>query len=116
MTLQKIKGQEGESISVAYLRDLGWQILDRNFTCRYGELDIVARDLDEMLVFCEVKYYQKNAMVHPLEMIGDKQIFRLKKTIDFYIYQKGYHHLMRRLDIMIVRGSGTIDIVPIDEI
>lgn len=47
-------GQRGEQLAAEHLERLGYEILERNFRTRWGELDIVARDRGT-LVFCEVK-------------------------------------------------------------
>lgn len=54
MSYQKRVGEKGEQIAAGYLRGKGYQILDRNYTSRYGELDLVALDSD-CIVFVEVK-------------------------------------------------------------
>jgi putative endonuclease len=48
------RGATGEDRACAYLVDQGFEILERNYRCRVGELDVVARDGDT-LVFVEVK-------------------------------------------------------------
>ena len=53
-------GVHGERIAVTYLTDAGLRVLDRNWRCREGELDIVAREGDA-LVFCEVKTRRASA-------------------------------------------------------
>jgi putative endonuclease len=47
-------GQRGEELAVRHLEARGFEVVERNFRTRYGELDVVARDL-RFLVFCEVK-------------------------------------------------------------
>jgi putative endonuclease len=47
-------GAHGEQVAAEHLMRLGYEILDRNFRSRWGELDIIARD-GRTLVFCEVK-------------------------------------------------------------
>jgi putative endonuclease len=47
-------GQRGEELAVRHLEARGFEVLERNFRTRYGELDVVARD-SRFLVFCEVK-------------------------------------------------------------
>lgn len=47
-------GKIGEEIAVAYLKQNGYQIIERNFECRQGEIDIIAKDKND-LVFVEVK-------------------------------------------------------------
>lgn len=49
-------GQLGERQAILSLEQLGWQVIATNWRCgRFGEIDIIARDLSGMLVFCEVK-------------------------------------------------------------
>jgi putative endonuclease len=48
-------GAEGESVACQYLEGRGFQVLCRNYRCRSGEIDIVARDPDATTVFVEVK-------------------------------------------------------------
>ena len=52
---QREKGAYWEQKAGAYLESIGYEILEYNFRCRMGEIDIIARDGD-YLVFCEVKY------------------------------------------------------------
>jgi putative endonuclease len=47
-------GKAGEDAAVRYLRQLGYRILERNYRCRFGEIDLIARD-GRMLAFVEVK-------------------------------------------------------------
>ena len=47
-------GQRGEQYAAEYLKQHGFRILDRNYHCRYGEVDLVAEDA-KYLVFVEVK-------------------------------------------------------------
>ena len=47
-------GEYGERLAARYLRDAGFTVLDRNWRCEVGEIDLVAR-LDDCLVVCEVK-------------------------------------------------------------
>ena len=52
-----------------YLEALGYEIIQYNYRCKKGEIDLIARD-GEYLVFCEVKYRSKAVMGHPLEAVG----------------------------------------------
>ncbi len=58
-------GKIGEDIACKYLQDKGYTIIERNFRKKWGELDIIAKDPANVLVFIEVKtlqYYSKQAM------------------------------------------------------
>ena len=70
-------GAHGERIAAAYLTDSGLRVLDRNWRCRDGELDIVARDGDA-LVFCEVKTRRAVGFGHPVEAVGHVKQRRLR--------------------------------------
>ena len=48
-------GALGEQVAVEHLQALGWRILQRNWRCRYGELDLIAADGQRTVVFVEVK-------------------------------------------------------------
>jgi putative endonuclease len=62
-------GARGERIAAAFLTDAGLRLLDRNWRCRDGELDIVARDGDA-LVFCEVKTREEHARDLRFDVVG----------------------------------------------
>jgi len=57
-------GSIGEKLAADYLERIGYSILQRNFRCRYGEIDIIACN-SEYLVFCEVKTRKGSAPLHP---------------------------------------------------
>ena len=59
MYVNKETGKLGEDIAVHYLKQNGYVILDRNFECRQGEIDIIALDKKE-IVFIEVKTRTSN--------------------------------------------------------
>lgn len=72
-------GQQGEDLAVAMLTDLGWQIIERNWRCPSGELDVIARDLDSTVVFCEVKTRSGLGFGDPLESITWQKQRRLRQ-------------------------------------
>ena len=71
-------GQDGEQFAVQRLTDDGWTVLDRNWRCREGELDIVARDRDGTLVFCEVKTRSSTWFGEPSEAVGRVKAGRIR--------------------------------------
>jgi putative endonuclease len=72
-------GQIGEDLAVAYLRDSGFVILDRNFRAHRVELDIVAREKNT-LVFCEVKTRRTLQQGSPLEAITPVKMEHLRSA------------------------------------
>jgi len=69
----KIKtGKEGEKIAAAYLKKNGYRIIETNFRCAIGEIDIIAREKDE-LVFLEVKTRRSEDLGFPEQAVGIKK-------------------------------------------
>ena len=71
-------GQDGEALAAQRLIDDGFVVLDRNWRCREGELDIVARDRDGTLVFCEVKTRSSTLFGEPSEAVGRVMAGRIR--------------------------------------
>lgn len=67
-------GRRGEDHAAKYLISLGWKIVERNWRCREGELDIVAFDGDRTIVFVEVKTRAGLGFGSPLESITYKKV------------------------------------------
>jgi putative endonuclease len=55
-----IRGRLGEEYAAAYLLDAGYTIIQRNYRCRYGEIDIIAQK--DVLIFVEVKVVEKTGL------------------------------------------------------
>lgn len=82
-------GSHYESQVAAFLKKNGFQILEQNFRCRSGEIDLIARD-GRYLVFVEVKYRKNGAAGSALEAIGPKKAAQVRKIAGIYLYQKKY--------------------------
>mgnify|MGYP000928666318 FL=1 len=72
-------GASGEALAAAYLTGRGWTILARNWRCRTGEIDIIARDPDGVLVVCEVKTRRGLGFGDPLEALTYAKVKRLRE-------------------------------------
>ncbi|GAA2457925.1 YraN family protein [Streptomyces macrosporus] len=71
-------GRYGEDLAARRLRELGMAVLDRNWRCRSGEIDIVARDADA-LVICEVKTRRAGSYEHPMAAVTPRKAARLRR-------------------------------------
>ncbi len=96
------KGAEFEDLAVAYLKSLGYKILHRNYHCRFGEIDLVAKS-GNTLVFVEVKGGRSKAFGDPAERVDKRKMERLLKCIEEYISKYGV--VDYRLEVVIVRGK-----------
>lgn len=72
-------GENGEQFVADYLTKIGYQIMSRNWRVREGELDIVARDQNGLIIFVEVKTRTSITFGDPLESIDRKKLFRIQK-------------------------------------
>ena len=81
-------GAYGERVAARYLGELGMVVLDRNWRCAAGELDLVLRDGDA-LVFCEVKTRRGTAYGHPLEAVDTAKSDRLVRLADLWMADRG---------------------------
>jgi putative endonuclease len=92
-------GSHGERIAAAYLTDAGLRVLDRNWRCREGELDIVARDADA-LVFCEVKTRRGVGYGHPVDAVTPAKRRRLRLLAQRWLAVHDEHAPDVRFDVV----------------
>ncbi len=78
MAAKDALGRRGEAIAEQHLVKRGLAVLDRNWRCGQGEIDLVVRDGDEV-VFVEVKTRSSVAYGHPLEAITPQKLARLRR-------------------------------------
>jgi putative endonuclease len=78
MKAKDLLGRHGETLAVAFLETQGMRIMDRNWRCSEGEIDIVALDGDT-LVIAEVKTRKNLAYGHPFEAVGAAKLARLHR-------------------------------------
>ena len=74
------RGRWGEDLAVRHLERLGLTVIDRNWRCREGEIDIVAGDEErDAIVFCEVKTRSSASYGTPLESVTARKAARLRR-------------------------------------
>src|ERR1700709_100831 len=78
MAAKDVLGSRGEDLAASALTEAGMLVIDRNWRCSQGEIDIVALDGDET-VFVEVKTRTSVAFGHPLEAITAQKLARLRR-------------------------------------
>jgi putative endonuclease len=90
-------GRDGEDAAAGYLAQRGMQVVSRNWRCRYGEIDIIARD-GTVLVFCEVKTRRGTGFGVPLEAITAAKLARMRRLAVLWLEDAGGHRGPIRLD------------------
>lgn len=98
-------GSRCEERIAAFLEKQGFCILERNFRCRNGEIDIIAKD-GSYLVFIEVKYRKTAAAGNALEAVDTRKAAKIRHVAGFYLYQKKYpEEVPCRFDVAGIDGS-----------
>lgn len=101
-------GTEKERLAAAYLKKKGYEILECNYRCRYGEIDIVARR-ENLLVITEVKYRNTGKCGDPTEAVGlHKQRKICRVTLDYLMRHPYVSDNPCRFDVIAVYGDGQI--------
>jgi len=92
-------GRVGEDAAARYLTDAGMRILDRNWRCAAGELDIVGR-LGRMLVVCEVKTRSDGRFGSPVEAVGPGKAARLRRLAGRWLSVHRGRYTEIRIDVV----------------
>ncbi len=111
MTLMRqLVGQKGEQAARDYLEQHGYSIIETNYRCRLGEIDIIARD-GEMVVIVEVRTKTGLAFGRPEESINQEKARKLHRLALQYIQSNYHREVSSRIDlvaVMIERNSGQV--------
>jgi putative endonuclease len=105
-------GSYGERVAARRLVESGMVLLDRNWRCEVGEVDLVLRDGD-VLVFCEVKTRSTAAYGHPLEAVTPVKGERLRQLAVRWVEEHGVDPAEIRIDLVGVlladRGAAEVE-------
>lgn len=94
-------GRWGEGVAARHLTGAGLVILDRNWRCQEGEIDIVARE-DGVLVVCEVKTRSGTGFGDPAESIDAEKVLRLRRLSLRWLAAHGLDWSDLRFDVVTV--------------
>lgn len=95
-------GTRGEELAQRFLREKGYLILETNYRCPWGEIDIVAHDGNE-LVFVEVRTRRSTRYGTPEESLTAAKARHLVAAAEEYLQQRGDNSLGWRIDLISVR-------------
>lgn len=105
-------GRYGEDVAAAHLARQGIVVLERNWRCDAGEIDILGRDGD-VLVVCEVKTRRGEGYGTPLEAVTARKAARLRRLAARWLADRGVHPREVRFDVVGVlqprRGAAVVE-------
>ena len=95
-------GRFGEEKAAEYLKANGYVVICRNFRCKNGEIDIVARDKERSgaIAFVEVKTRRNRSFGLPCESVTAAKLARIRKAIKAYVCFKGCGNENIRIDVI----------------
>ena len=107
----RAKGTSYEAQAAEELRRRGYEILEMNFRCRIGEVDIIARD-KEYLVFVEVKFRKSAKRGMPVEAVGYAKQRKISSVAGYYMMSHGMlENTSVRFDVVAILGE-EIEVFP----
>jgi putative endonuclease len=99
-------GMLGERLASEFLEENGYQILDKNYRCRDGEIDIIAR-LEDTLIFIEVRTKRSSRFGIPEESITPVKMERLRKVAAHYCQNHDNLPSSWRIDVVAIEVNNT---------
>lgn len=94
-------GRRGEVFALGWLSGRGYQVLERNWRCSLGELDLVATDGGDV-VAVEVKTRSSRAFGDPAEAVGTQKLARLHRLLHAWCRARSVNGIGRRVDVLAV--------------
>ncbi len=96
-------GKAGEEIAVRFLRDNGFEIIEKNYRYGHGEIDIIVKDPDDgFTVFVEVKTRKNLEFGEPEYAMTKSKQKQVKKMAELYLYDKGIEEIDCRFDVVAI--------------
>lgn len=97
-------GKRAENLALKFLKKKGLKLVERNFNCRYGEIDLILQDQD-YLVFVEVRYRKDERFGGALESVDHRKQAKLRRSAEFYLQRHKKTESPCRFDILCLAGD-----------
>lgn len=94
-------GRWGEKLACKYLEENNYKVIEKNFLCRQGEVDIIAKDIiKKEIVFVEVKTRSNLKYGNPAEAVNKQKQKHIKQVVRYYIYRNHINNIAIRIDVI----------------
>ena len=107
---KQVLGREGERVAEQFLKQKGFKIVERNYRCAAGELDLIVLD-KRVVVFVEVKTRTGLGFGTPLEAVAYHKQQKMIQAAQFFLSEKGLHQRDARFDVVGVSWPGRAPVV-----
>ena len=114
---RKKLGKNGEQLAESYLIEKGYQMLEKNYLKRVGEIDLIAFEpLKKEIVFVEVKTRRNNNFGYPEEAVNGKKVQKIEKAALAWLMENKKLDQLWRIDIVSVEIVKTIKITHLENV
>ena len=103
-------GKEGEQIAERYLKKKGYKVVERNYRCAVGELDLIVLDR-RVIVFVEVKTRTGSGFGTPLEAVEFRKQKKMIHAAQFFLNAKRLNQREARFDVVGISWPGPLPMV-----
>ena len=104
MATTREQGEYTENLACRYLEEKGFKLIEKNFNCKVGEIDLIMQDNDS-LVFVEVRYRKSNNFGSGAESITSSKQSKLIKTASLYLQRHAkLNKCSARFDVVSITG------------
>ena len=96
---RQVLGKEGERIAERFLKKKGYKLVERNYRCAAGEIDLILLD-HRVIVFVEVKTRTGHGFGTPLEAVEFRKQRKMIHAAQYFLSAKGLHQREARFDVV----------------
>ncbi|MGH7874560.1 MAG: YraN family protein [Candidatus Binatia bacterium] len=100
-----VLGKEGERLAEQYLKHKGYKLVERNYRCAAGELDLIVLD-GRVVVFVEVKTRTGQGFGSPLEAVEFRKQRKMIQAAQYFLSEKRLHQRDARFDVVGISWPG----------
>lgn len=101
MYFRKEIGKWGENLACKYLEENNYKMIEKNFLCQQGEIDMIAKDMiKNELVFIEVKTRSNFKYGNPADAVNKQKQKHMIQAIKYYIYKNHIQNIPIRIDVI----------------
>jgi putative endonuclease len=105
INLKQLFGKRGEELAERYLRKKGYRVVERNYRCALGEVDLIVLDR-RVIVFVEVKTRSGDGFGTPLEAVERRKQRKMIRAAQFFLSTKRLHRREARFDVVGISWPG----------
>ena len=93
-----------EDLAIKYLEENGFEIIERNFKCKIGEIDVIAKK-DDIIRFIEIKYRTGQVAGGVAYAISNQKLIKISKIAEFYIMINNLTDVMFSIDALLIENE-----------